>query len=154
MNKYCELNCRPRFRSCGTRKLHRVRQVVLGQFLETCHESWIFPAGVSFALKQNMYWDGFCAFLPDISGLWGGGGGRGREKLSLFRVCVDDTFFDYSFGRQSKKAQQCNVLQAKRHSSATCFLPPYANYIRVSDRRMFKQRSLQRVMELASPQNL
>ena len=39
------------------------------------HESWIFPAGVSFALKQNMYWDGFCAFLPDISGLWGGGGG-------------------------------------------------------------------------------
>ena len=39
-----------------------------------CHESWIFPAGVSFALKQNMYWDGFCAFLPDISGLWGGGG--------------------------------------------------------------------------------
>ena len=22
-----------------------------------------------------MYWDGFCAFLPDISGLWGGGGG-------------------------------------------------------------------------------
>ena len=74
MNKYCELNCRPRFRSCGTRKLHRVRQVVLGQFLETCHESWIFPAGVSFALKQNMYWDGFCAFLPDISGLWGGGG--------------------------------------------------------------------------------
>ena len=40
----------------------------------TIHESWIFPAGVSFALKQNMYWDGFCAFLPDISGLWGGGG--------------------------------------------------------------------------------
>ena len=22
-----------------------------------------------------MYWDGFCAFLPDISGLGGGGGG-------------------------------------------------------------------------------
>ena len=41
---------------------------------EVYHESWIFPAGVSFALKQNMYWDGFCAFLPDISGLWGGGG--------------------------------------------------------------------------------
>ena len=39
------------------------------------HESWNFPAGVSFALKQNMYWDGFCAFLPDISGLGGGGGG-------------------------------------------------------------------------------
>ena len=38
------------------------------------HESWNFPAGVSFALKQNMYWGGFCAFLPDISGL---GGGRG-----------------------------------------------------------------------------
>ena len=41
------------------------------------HESWNFPAGVSFALKQNMYWDGFCAFLPDISGLGGGGGGGG-----------------------------------------------------------------------------
>ena len=39
-----------------------------------CHESWNFPAGVSFALKQNMYWGGFCAFLPDISGLGGGGG--------------------------------------------------------------------------------
>ena len=39
------------------------------------HESWNFPAGVSFALKQNMYWGGFCAFLPDISGLGGGGGG-------------------------------------------------------------------------------
>ena len=38
------------------------------------HESWNFPAGVSFALKQNMYWGGFCAFLPDISGLGGGGG--------------------------------------------------------------------------------
>ena len=41
------------------------------------HESWNFPAGVSFALKQNMYWGGFCAFLPDISyqALGGGGGG-------------------------------------------------------------------------------
>ena len=37
-----------------------------------------------------MYWDGFCAFLPDISGLWGGGGpnpariskfGGGGEKM-------------------------------------------------------------------------
>ena len=37
------------------------------------HESWNFPAGVSFALKQNMYWGGSCAFLPDISGLGGGG---------------------------------------------------------------------------------
>lgn len=55
MKKYCELNCRPRFRSCGTRKLHRVRQVVLGQFLETCHDirraftrihsSWIKSSG-------------------------------------------------------------------------------------------------------------
>ena len=44
-------------------------------FEKTCHESWNFPAGVSFALKQNMYWGGFCAFLPDISGLGGGGGG-------------------------------------------------------------------------------
>ena len=35
------------------------------------HESWNFPAGVSFALKQNMYWGGSCAFLPDISGLGG-----------------------------------------------------------------------------------
>ena len=43
-------------------------------FEKTCHESWNFPAGVSFALKQNMYWGGFCAFLPDISGLGGGGG--------------------------------------------------------------------------------
>ena len=44
-------------------------------WMKTCHESWNFPAGVSFALKQNMYWGGFCAFLPDISGLGGGGGG-------------------------------------------------------------------------------
>ena len=51
---------------------HRLLLLVLGRIY---HESWIFPAGVSFALKQNMYWDGFCAFLPDISGLWGGGGG-------------------------------------------------------------------------------
>ena len=43
--------------------------------LVTSHESWNFPAGVSFALKQNMYWGGFCAFLPDISGCGGGGGG-------------------------------------------------------------------------------
>ena len=49
-----------------------------------CHESWIFPAGVSFALKQNMYWDGFCAFLPDISGLWGGGGGPNPARISKF----------------------------------------------------------------------
>ena len=49
------------------------------------HESWIFPAGVSFALKQNMYWDGFCAFLPDISGLWGGaGGGPNPARISKF----------------------------------------------------------------------
>ena len=50
-----------------------ISDVSLSGFEEGCHESWIFPAGVSFALKQNMYWDGFCAFLPDISGLWGGG---------------------------------------------------------------------------------
>ena len=43
-----------------------------------------FPAGVSFALKQNMYWDGFCAFLPDISGLWGGGGGPNPARISKF----------------------------------------------------------------------
>ena len=45
-------------------------------FVNRCafHESWNFPAGVSFALKQNMYWGGSCAFLPDISGLGGGGG--------------------------------------------------------------------------------
>ena len=51
---------------------------VFGKRIACCprsafHESWNFPAGVSFALKQNMYWGGFCAFLPDISGLWGGG---------------------------------------------------------------------------------
>ena len=49
-----------------------------------CHESWIFPAGVSFALKQNMYWDGFCAFLPDISGLWGGGGPKPCKNQQIW----------------------------------------------------------------------
>ena len=48
------------------------------------HESWNFPAGVSFALKQNMYWGGFCAFLPDISCLGGGGGGGGCFLFLLF----------------------------------------------------------------------
>ena len=47
------------------------------------HESWNFPAGVSFALKQNMYWDGFCAFCL-IYQAWGGG----RGGVSCF----------YSFG--------------------------------------------------------
>ena len=46
------------------------------------HESWNFPAGVSFALEQNMYWGGFCAFLPDISGLGGGGGGPIPARIS------------------------------------------------------------------------
>ena len=56
--------------------------------LHTFHESWNFPAGVSFALKQNMYWGGFCAFLPDISGL-GGGGGEGWTvpDHATSRVC-------------------------------------------------------------------
>ena len=27
-----------------------------------------------------MYWDGFCAFLPDISGLWGGGGAQTLQE--------------------------------------------------------------------------
>ena len=31
-----------------------------------------------------MYWDGFCAFLPDISGLWGGGGGPNPARISKF----------------------------------------------------------------------
>ena len=44
-----------------------------GELRVESHESWNFPAGVSFALKQNMYWGGFGAFLPDISGLGGGG---------------------------------------------------------------------------------
>ena len=58
--------------------LNRLRPFSGGIFLSLSlvdHESWIFPAGVSFALKQNMYWGGFCAFLPDISGLGGGRGG-------------------------------------------------------------------------------
>ena len=46
------------------------------------HESWNFPAGVSFALKQTMYWGGFCAFLPDISGR---GGGHSLEESANLR---------------------------------------------------------------------
>ena len=30
-----------------------------------------------------MYWDGFCAFLPDISGLWGGGAQTLQESANL-----------------------------------------------------------------------
>ena len=52
-----------------------MEDISLAKKKSASHESWIFPAGVSFALKQNMYWDGFCAFLPDISGLRGGGRG-------------------------------------------------------------------------------
>ena len=61
------------------------------------HESWIFPAGVSFALKQNMYWDGFCAFLPDISGLWGGGGPN-PARISKFGGGGGGVSCFYSFG--------------------------------------------------------
>ena len=39
-----------------------------------------------------MYWDGFCAFLPDISGLWGGGGGG-----ELLGLCVADAFFTIKY---------------------------------------------------------
>ena len=78
---------------------HTMRWFGFSLVRDPYHESWIFPAGVSFALKQNMYWDGFCAFLPDISGLWGGGGGgpkpcknqqiwggRGGEGVFLLEV--------------------------------------------------------------------
>ena len=61
------------------------------------HESWIFPAGVSFALKQNMYWDGFCAFLPDISGLWGGGGGPNPARISKFGGGGGGVFFFWRY---------------------------------------------------------
>ena len=53
--------------------------------LAAFHESWNFPAGVSFALKQNMYWGGFCAFLPDISGLGGGGGPHSLQESANLR---------------------------------------------------------------------
>ena len=58
--------------------------IILQTFSLHYHESWIFPAGVCFALKQNMYWDGFCAFLPDISGLWGGGGPKPCKNQQIW----------------------------------------------------------------------
>ena len=30
------------------------------------HKNLNFPAGVSFAIKQSMYWRRFCPILPDI----------------------------------------------------------------------------------------
>ena len=37
-----------------------------------------------------MYWDGFCAFLPDISGLRGGGGWQGI--IGTMRCCLLDIY--------------------------------------------------------------
>ena len=45
-----------------------------------------------------MYWDGFCAFLPDISGLWGGGGAQTlQESANLMGEGGGGVFFFWRY---------------------------------------------------------
>ena len=48
-----------------------------------------------------MYWDGFCAFLPDISGLWGGGGVFLLEvQYSILKSLISTCVLSYIGSRE------------------------------------------------------
>ena len=73
-----------------------------------------------------------------------GGGGVAGKNWVYFAFWLNTPFWLQIRASKQKKlqVQQCNVLRA-----------PYVNCIRVSDKRMYDQRSIEMVMGLASRQN-
>ena len=56
-----------------------------------------------------MYWDGFCAFLPDISGLWGGGGAQTLQESANLGGEGGGCFLFLPFWGTPKDMDLCNA---------------------------------------------